>query len=512
MTIGDVGATVSSDNSGGGRGLAGGAVRGAGWNVLTFGLSKGLLLLTTVVLTRLLDPEDFGLLALGMLVLLFLEVIGDLGVGAALIYRRDADERSISTAAVVAAATGTVLTVGCLLSAPLVARLFDEPRLTGVVQVLALALFLRTLSAVHRAMLEKELDFARRAVPEVLGAVTKASLSVGLALAGAGVYSLAWGQVGGVAVTTVLYWVLARWRFRPALDLSTVKELLRFGLPVTVLALLAAVTQSLDQFVIGRRLDATALGQYSIAYRLPELFILYFCYLLSGSLFPSYVKASHDPDQLRRGFQLTLRMVSLVTVPLALGLAVTAGDVVPVLFGDQWEEAVPVLRWLSIATLLTSLSFNVGDVYKATGRPGVLNRMAALRLVVSLPVLWLVAPAGIAAVAAALAGLLAANTLLQLVVASRLMRLPMATLLSEFAPALVSGAVMVAVLVPTSGLLREVSSTARLALLVVLGAVAYVAVLTLVSRSTVVRVIQLLRAARSTPGRPATPCARVGAS
>jgi lipopolysaccharide exporter len=486
--------------------LAAGAVRGAGWNILTFGATKGLLLLTTVVLARVLEPTDFGLLALGLLLILFFDVVGDLGVGAAVIYRRGGDARSASTAVLVAGLTGALLTGVCLVGAPVLGPAFDEPRLPAVVQALSLGFLLRTLSIVHRSMLEKELDFARRAVPEVVGAVTKAGLSIGLALGGLGVWSLVWGQVAGVGVTTVLYWWLARWSFRFQFDVSVARDLLGFGIPVTLLALLAAVTQALDQLIIGARLDAADLGQYSIGYRLPEFLVLHFCYLLSGALFPSYAKANHDPDQLRRGFRSTLRLVSVVTTPVALGLAITAGDLVPLLFGDQWGDAVPVMRWLAVAALLMSLCFNVGDVYKATGQPGVLNKLALVRLAVSAPVLWFVAPSGVVAVAAALAGLYAANTLLYLLVGSRMMRLPLLAVLSEFVPAAVAGAAMVAVLLPLSAVLDGLPSAARLALVVAVGAVAYVGALAVVSRATVQQFVRLLLAGsrRSAPATAST--------
>lgn len=481
-------------------GLTGGAARGAAWNVLTFGLGKGVLLLTTVVLARILRPEDFGLLALGLLVILYLDVLGDIGVGAAVIYRRETDQesadRSASTAVMVATATGVLLTTVAVLGAPLVSRVFEEPRLTGVVQVIALSFLLRMLSVVHRSKLEKDLDFRRRAVPEIAGALVKGVVSIGLAVAGAGVYSLAWGQVAGAAATTVLYWVLARWSFRPVLDGAVARDLLRFGVPMTVLGLLTAATQSLDQLIIGGRLDAEALGQYSIAYRLPELFVLHFCYLISGSLFPAYALANQDPEQLRRGFRRALRLVSVVTVPLGIGLALVASDLIPVLFGPQWERAVPVMQLLALGTTLRSLSFNVGDVYKAVGRLGVLNRLAVLRLVVSAPLLWFVAPAGIVAVAAMLLGILSAMTVLRLVVASRLMHVPLRALLLEFWPAAASAAVMAGAVTGAAILLSDLSSVTRLPLLVVVGGLAYAAALAVVSRSTVQQFAGLARAAR----------------
>jgi len=480
--------------------LARGAARGAAWNVLTVAVSRGTVLLTTVVLARILGPEDFGLLALAMLVVLYLDVVGDAGVAAAVIQRQEATaqsaDRTASAAVVVASVSGLVLTAVAVLGAPFVAAVFDEPRVTGVIQVIALSFLLRMLGVVHRSKLEKDLQFARRVVPEVVGALIKGGLSIALAFAGAGVYSLAWGQVAGAAATTALYWILVRWHFRPVLDPALVRELLRFGLPVTVLGLLTACMQTVDQMIIGHRLDAEALGQYAIAFRLPELFVLQFCFLVSGALFPAYARASGDQRMLTRGYRSALRLVSIVTMPLGVGLALTAPDLVPVLFGPQWGPAIPVMQLLALGATLRSLTFNVGDVYKAVGRVGVLNRLAVLYLVVSIPVLWLAAPSGIVAVALGLLALSLAFTMLRFAVASRMLQVPLRGMATELWPAAAAAAVMAGAVGGATALLERWSAEARLPLVILVGVLVYASALSVISPSTVRQVTALVRPAR----------------
>jgi len=361
---------------------------------------------------------------------------------------------------------------------------------------------LRMLGVVHKSKLAKELQFARSAVPEITGALVKGGLSVGLAVGGAGVYSLAWGQVAGAAVTTSLYWAVSQWRFRPLLDRGVARDLLRFGVPVTVLGGLTAVTATMDQLIIGRQLDAQSLGQYAIAYRLPELLVLNVCLLVSGALFPSYAKASDDPERLRRGYRSALRLVSIVTMPVGVGLALTAPDLIPVAFGPQWEPAVPVMQLLALGATLRSLTFNVGDVYKAIGRVGVLNRLAVLYLGLAAPTLWLLAPRGIVAVAAGLLALSAVFTVIRFAVASRMMRVPGRVILGELLPSAGATAVMACAVAGGSVLLDDLPSGARLPLLVVAGAVSYAAGLTALSRATVRQIQHLARSAwgRSSDG------------
>lgn len=477
----------------GDAGLAARTVRGTLWNLLTFAVSKGSLLLTTVVLARMLPPADFGLLALGLLVITYLDVLGDAGVGSAVIYREERSRGDASTAVLVAAGVAFVLAALTFLGAGGLAAVFDEPRLTDVVRVLAVAFFINMLAVVHRRTLERDLLFRRRMVAEVAAAVVKGGSAIALALAGAGVWALVWGQLLGWATSTVLLWVVSTWRFTWRFDARVARELLRYGLPVTLLGLLAAAVRTTDVLVIGQRLDAEALGHYTIAFRLPELLLLQLCFLASQALFPAYTRARGDAERLRAGFRSTLRLMALVTTPVGLGLAVVAPDAVPLLFGGQWGPAVPVTQVLALYGVAYALAFNVGDVYKATGRPGVLNVFAVVRLALLVPSLWLLAPRGLVHVAVVLLVVELAMAVLQLVVASRLMQVALPAVLGEFVPAALSGAALLAASLGARALLpADAGVGLRLPVVVLAGAVAYVGVLCAVSRDTVRRVAALV--------------------
>jgi O-antigen/teichoic acid export membrane protein len=246
---------VSATSHDGDTRLASRAVGGTLWNLLTFALTKGSLLLTTVVLARILAPRDFGLLALGLLVITYLDVLGDAGVGAAVIYRQERGPKDASTAVVIATGTALVLAATTFVGAPGLALLFDEPRLADIVRVLCVAFLVNQLAVVHRRKLEKDLLFRRRMVPEVVAAVVKGGSAIALALGGVGVWSLVWGQLLGAATSTVLLWVVSTWRFRLAFDRQAAREMLRFGVPVTLLGLLAAAIRTSDVVIIGRYLS-----------------------------------------------------------------------------------------------------------------------------------------------------------------------------------------------------------------------------------------------------------------
>src|SRR5688572_28479728 len=167
------------------RGLAQLAVRGVLWQALSFGLGRGLTLVTTIVLARLLTPEEFGLVALALVFVTFAEYLTDLGVAQALVYF-ERDRRTQDAALVVCVASGTVLAAAVLLAAPAIAAFFDAPDVAPMVRVLAASLLISALRQVPVALLRRELAFQRVLVSELARAVVQGAVSITLAATGAG--------------------------------------------------------------------------------------------------------------------------------------------------------------------------------------------------------------------------------------------------------------------------------------------------------------------------------------
>jgi O-antigen/teichoic acid export membrane protein len=479
-------------------GLAQGTMRGTLWNGATFFISRGLLLVSTMVLARLLVPDDFGLMALGLLFMAYLDALGDLGVGPAVIFLQRDSAKDSSTAQLIAAGTGLLLATLTVLTAPSIAMFFGEPRASAIIRVLAIAFLIDMLGSVHEARLKRDLDFKKRFVPELGKTLAKAGVSIVMALLGFGVWSLVWGQVAGSLLGTLLYWRAAGFAFRWMFDVETARTLFRFGLPMTLLGMLGIFIQNLDYLIIGRRLDAEALGYYTMGFRVPELLLMNLCYILSQALFPAYARVRDDPVALRSGFARTLRFVAVITAPIGVGLAVVAPEVILITFGEQWEPAIPVMRVLAVYAFLYSLSFNVGDVYKATGRPGVLNVISVIKILITAPLLWFLAEDGIVAVAVGMAIAAAIMSGVELAVASRLLRVPLTFMLREFGPALLAVSVMLAGTIGVRMLLPDDGLALRAAVSVLTGAVLYGATLWFSSPGTIRGIFALVRT-RATP-------------
>lgn len=411
-----------------------GAARAMAWAGATMAGSRVITLVATLVLARLLVPADFGVFAVGLLVINYLDRVKDMGVGAGLIYRQEPWDLVARTGLPLVMASSGVLSLAAFLFAPVAATFFEDPRAVDVLRGLALVLFIGGIAIVPDAKLRRGMDFRRRLVPEVLAAVVKNGLAVGLAAGGVGVLSLVWGQLAGSVVQAALYWALCGWAPRLGWDADMARKLLRYGLPASLVAVFAVFLENIDYLVVGHRLGLEQLGYYTMAYRLPEVSILALCIVASQVLFPAFSREQHDLPQLRVLYLRAARSVALLTLPLGASMAVLAPEIVEALYSSRWEPSIPALRLIAVFAAVTSMSFHAGELYKATGRPGILNTLAVGEVIILFPVLWLAAAHSITAVAATMCAGAMGLSLARLAIAARLIGLPRRRLVASFGP------------------------------------------------------------------------------
>jgi PST family polysaccharide transporter len=449
------------------------AARAVVWNYLSFASGKFLVIVTMAVLARLLTPADFGVVGYTTLVIAYLGVLMDLGFGAALIQRRHQVAEAAETVYAVNLVLGAVLTAATILGAPLVAGFFREPLVTPLLRVLGFTFILEALGSVPLVLLKRDLAFRRKMIPDVGRSVIKGAVSIGAAAAGFGVWALVWGQLAGVITSVVLAWVVVDHRPHPRIHRDQLRALSRFGAPLVVTDIQYAIWANLDYAVVGRLLGDSALGIYTLAYRLPELLVQSVWRVLATAIFPVFSTIQDRADLLRRGYLATIRYTQTVVVPLCVGLFLTAEQSVHALFGDQWAAAVPVLKVMAVFSLVGSIGVNAGDVYKALGRTGVLARLATLELIALVPALLIGAHHGIVGVAWAHAIVAAADTSVRLAVANRMVDTTFGDVWRQIAPSLAAGAWMAAAVAPVVWLTGDAAPALTLIAATGVGATTY---------------------------------------
>jgi O-antigen ligase len=231
------------------------ATRAMVWNYLSFVLGKVLLFISISILARLLSPREVGIVALATVAINYFTVLQDLGLGAALIQRRDRIEEAADTVFAMNLICSVIITAGIFFSAPFVADYFDEPTVSPVLRWLGLTFIINAFGSIHTVLLKRELNFHKKIIPDLGQSLIKGIVSIGLALSGAGVWSLVYGQIAGSMAFVILAWIVNPWRPRFRLNLKLLRPPLSYGLSVLVGDSLSAAIDNLD-YVIVRRVSA----------------------------------------------------------------------------------------------------------------------------------------------------------------------------------------------------------------------------------------------------------------
>jgi lipopolysaccharide exporter len=428
-------------------GLARLASRGAMWQSVSFLGGKVLLLAATIVLARVLTPEEFGLVSLALVVIGFIDIIADLGVSQALIYL-DASRRRTNAALITTVTLGIGVAVALAVAAPVVGDQLNQPDTEPLLRLLALSLFAGSVGVVPDTLLRKSLDFRRRVPVQLSLSATRGVLAIVLALTGFGVWALAIAQVVAQCVSSAVAWSLVD--YRPGRDLwrinrQTLSELLRFGLPTAVNGLLSNLVLNVDYVIVGRVLGATQLGLYTLAFRVPEMLIVAVFQIVSTVAFPAYSQVRKKLERVRRAYLRVVRLQSSYGLLMGGLLCVLAPLVVTEVFGSEWESSIRAMQALAVYAAFRSLGMGVTDLLKGIGRPNLAMLTTLARFLIVSIALLAVASMGITAVAVTQAATAMVLMVLVQVVAARSLGLRARDLVLSYLPGVLAGAVGVAV-------------------------------------------------------------------
>lgn len=362
------------------------------------GLLVGLVLL--ILLVRLLEPTDFGVVGIAVAIVTLGVALPRSGVRAGLTSSLD-DARDIAhTGTIAVAVTAALVWALVLLSARPVASLLAHPELEGVLRWMSLLVPIRLLAVVPEALAERG-DGGR---PDPAGTTPAAlAVAVGGALAGLGLWSLVLGHLAGAALHTGRllvrrlppgWWARAHWS--PGL----VRDLLTGGIPDGLAGRLAEVA---DDLLVAGAAGLQALGYYRPAQQLCAQALDGPARLVVGRLSGRYTWWQHDPDRLAHVVRSGLRRTAGVVVPATVALLVLADDLVPLLLGERWGPMIPLVRLLAVAGLARSLSGVLRPVFTAVGRPGLERRGERVEAATFLAVALVLLPWGASGVAGAVA-------------------------------------------------------------------------------------------------------------
>jgi lipopolysaccharide exporter len=456
-------------------GLAGKMAKGAAWMVL-LRLSERLLgLVSTLVLARLLVPEDFGLVALAASLLGMLEIMGAFGFELALIHNQRAERRHYDTAWTLGLIYGAFSALVLSALAGPAARFFDDSRLEGVLYVFAGCAIAQSCKNIGVVAFQKELDFRREFAFVLIRKFVAVSLTLALAFIWRTYWALALGSLASVLLGAVLSYRMHP--FRPKLALSGWRTLMGFSGWVLFSNVVVFAGNRGYELVIARIAGMQSLGLYAVAYEISNLPTTELVWPVSKAVFPGFSRLASNLEKLREAFLNTTGMVALIAIPAGAGVTVLAVPLVEVLLGTKWLDAVPLIQILAIFGTLRALHAGTGAVYLALGMTRLIAWIATPHVVIGLPTAALLLMRY--DLRAATIGILAAGIValaMSLAIVRRILHLHFVDLVSRFWRPLLATMVMVLI---ELALLTRVSATSTIELvgwllfLVATGALVY---------------------------------------
>jgi O-antigen/teichoic acid export membrane protein len=338
------------------------------WVVWSRGVLQVISFVSTLVVVRLLSPEDFGLMALAGIWTSGIALISEMGLGAAIVQFRDLEESEMNACFWLTNALAGLGYLALYLLAPAIAAWFASPRLTRILRVVGLILPLLAIRVVPDSLLRKRLDLDKVAQAEVISAMVNIPVMLSMAWAGAGVWALVAGAlVAPLVQGMVIVWFVQWW---PGLQVRgrRLRELLHFSLATFGARACWAVYEQADSFILGKVSGTLVLGFYSIAKQVALLPVEKVAAVVNQLASPVMAELQADPGAMRATLLRCLRLVAWVTFPLCIGLAVVAKDLVWLALTDKWTSAIPIIRVLCVYAMIRSMAVLLPPVLMARYR------------------------------------------------------------------------------------------------------------------------------------------------
>ncbi|MFH1719650.1 MAG: lipopolysaccharide biosynthesis protein [Planctomycetota bacterium] len=346
-----------------GRSVRGGAVTiGAQWTKFCLQTAS------TVVLARLLTPQDFGLIAMVMVITGFVERFKDMGLSAATVQKAEISHDQISTLFWINVAISFVIMLIAAALAPAITWFYGEPKLTWITIALACGIIFGGLTVQHQALLRRQMRFGTLAVIDIVSIAAGVLAGIIAACYGLRYWALVIMHLANPIMRVAVTWIICPWRPGMPVRRSGVREMLAFGGHLTGFNLLNYFARNADNLLIGKFWGAGQLGLYSKAYGLLMLPIGQITAPISAVAVPTLSRLQDDPERYRRYYYRAISTIAFITMPLVAMLAALSHEVIMIVLGHQWVGASPIFKVLAFAAIVQPVVGTVGWVYVSLGR------------------------------------------------------------------------------------------------------------------------------------------------
>jgi O-antigen/teichoic acid export membrane protein len=356
--------------------------RGGIWVFGSLFFNKALFFVQTIILVRLLTPDEFGLMGIAYVALAAIAVFTETGFNSALIQRKEYNNDVLNTAWVMQIARGLVLFLVLFLASSFIANFYENPQLESILRVIGLSYLFGGFMNIGIILFSKELNFKKRVLYEQVTNISAIIVTVILAFILRNVWALVIGHITGALMGTLVSFGIHPFMPRFKFKIDVAKELFGFGKHVFVAGVLIFLITQGDDALVGKVLGMGALGFYVLAYNLSNMPATSITHVISSVSFPAYSKLQDDYDRLGSAYVKILRFTALLSIPLAGFIFILGPDFVKFVYGQEWTPMIPALLIMCFLGLFRSLVATIAPVFMAIGKPYISNKIIFGQLVV----------------------------------------------------------------------------------------------------------------------------------
>jgi teichuronic acid exporter len=365
-------------------------LKGVFWSSIQLVINQSFTFVIRLVLAKILFPEQFGVIGMATIFTGFVQVLNDLGIGAALVQKKDEDltEAHYHTSFWTGVGWSLMLfIVMSIIVGPLASIFYEQPILKVLVPVLSIGIMLSPINLIHKAQLSKAMNFKKMAYIDNISNIVAGCISLILAFLGAGIWALAFNSVASILIAIPLYINATKWRPKFIWNRDAFNDVFGFGVYTTGTSVVNYLINNVDYLFIGKLLSAKALGSYTFAFVLTDTFRSRLMAVINTVMYPVYGKKQSDPTLLKRYYLKVISYNSIIVYPIMVFMLALGRPFILFFFGVKWEDSAPVLEILSISVMVHMLVNSNTALIRGMGKPGLELKLQIIKSLIFIPML-----------------------------------------------------------------------------------------------------------------------------
>lgn len=340
--------------------------------------------IVSIVLARILSPEDYGQIALITVFTAIMQVFVDSGLGTALIQKKDADDLDFSSVFYFNFVVCLILYAIMFMAAPEIANFYNDFSLTPIIRVISLTIVISGVKGIQQSYVSRNMLFKRFFYATLGGTVFSAFFGIGLAYAGFGVWAIVAQQLSNTTIDTLILWLTVKWRPQKMFSWERLKALLSFGWKMLVSAILDTIYGNIRSLIIGKMYSSAELAYYNQGDKMPCVIVSNINTSIDSVLLPTMANAQDDCTRIKEMTRRAIKMSTYAMAPLMMGLAFCAEPIIKLVLTDKWLPCVPYLRIFCITYMFYPIHTANLNAIKAMGRGDMFLKLEIAKKVVGI--------------------------------------------------------------------------------------------------------------------------------